>query len=108
MQIVAPNVNVYNFAMAHLRTIGGVEQVNPIAINPSGTSYVHVTFRGDLMNLRNALVARGWNVEQAGYILRVTSAGAPPPLPPPPAPAPTVPPPTAPEPSAQPSQGNAP
>lgn len=82
VQIVAPNVNVYNFAMAHLRTIGGVQQVNPIAINPSGTSYVHVTFRGDLSSLRSALASRGWNVQQDGYILRVSSSGQPPPPPP--------------------------
>ena len=92
VQIVAPNVQVYNFAMAHLRTIGGVQQVNPIAINPSGTSYVHVTFRGDLASLRSALAARGWNVQQSGYILRITSGGQPPPPPPaqqpPPQPAP--------------------
>jgi hypothetical protein len=82
VQIVAPNVQVYNFAMAHLRTIGGVEQVSPIAINPTGTSYVHVTFRGDLGTLRSALAARGWIVQQNGYILRVSSAGQAPPPPP--------------------------
>lgn len=93
VQIVAPNVNVYNFAMAHLRTIGGVQQVSPVAINPIGTSYVHVTFRGNIEGLRGALASRGWNVEQIGYILRVTgNPGAPPPPPqqpqtPPPAPA---------------------
>lgn len=92
VQIIASDVNVYNFAMAHLRTIGGVDQVNPIAINPTGTSYVHVTYRGDLANLRSALAARGWNVEQVGFILRVSSSGSPPPPPPQPAPQPAPPP----------------
>lgn len=99
VQIVSPNVNVYNFAMAHLRTIGGVQQVNPIAINPNGISYVHVTFRGDLANLRNALASRGWNVDQIGYILRVSGNPGPPQTAPPqtappdpaPAPAPQAP-----------------
>jgi hypothetical protein len=99
VQIIAQNVNVYNFAMAHLRTISGVDQLNPIAINPEGTSYVHVTYRGDLNNLRNALAARGWQVERVGFILRVTSSGAPPP---PPQPVPTPPPP--PQPPATPPQ----
>ncbi len=89
VQILSPDVHTYNFAMAHLRTLGGVDQVNPISVNPGGTSYVHVTFRGELANLRAGLAARGWNVEQAGYVLRVSRAGgAPPPLPPQPPPAP--------------------
>lgn len=113
VQIVAPNVSVYNFAMAHLRTIGGVEQVAPIAINPTGTSYVHVTFRGELGALRAALASRGWIVDQSGYILRISSAGAPPPPPPQPPPqpspqpAPQPPPAAAPAPQARPSQGGA-
>jgi hypothetical protein len=97
VQIVADNVNVYNFAMAHLRTIGGVDQVTPVAINPTGTSYVHVTYRGDLSNLRSALASRGWIVQQSGYILRVSSAGAPPPPPPQPPPEPPAPPPATPQ-----------
>ena len=103
VQIVAPNVNVYNFAMAHLRTVGGVQQVSPVAINPTGTSYVHVTYRGNLGDLRSALASRGWNVDQIGYILRMSgNPGAPPP-PPPPQPLPQAPPP-APVAPAQPPQ----
>jgi hypothetical protein len=84
VQIVSPDVNIYNFAMAHLRTTGGVDQVVPVSINPGGVSYVNVTFRGELPALRAALAARGWNVEQNGYILRMSSGGkAPPPLAPP-------------------------
>ena len=99
VQIVSPDVHIYNFAVAHLRTTGGVDQVVPVAINPGGTSYVHVTYRGDLSNLRIALASRGWSVEQTGYVLRMSSAaGAPPPLPPPPQPQPV------PEPAPPPSQ----
>jgi hypothetical protein len=87
VQIVSPEVNIYNFAMAHLRTTPGVTQVVPVAINPGGVSYVNVTYTGDLSALRAALAGRGWNVEQNGFVLRMSSGGnAPPPLAPPPSP----------------------
>jgi len=96
VQIVSPDVNIYNFAMAHLRTTAGVEQVAPVSIFPGGVSYVNVTYRGDISNLRAALAARGWAVTQSGYVLRMASSGdRPPALPPPPAPSP--PPPAPPE-----------
>jgi hypothetical protein len=104
VQIVAPDVNIYNFAMAHLRTTGGVRQVVPVSINPGGVSYVNVTYQGEVSGLRSALAARGWSVEQNGYVLRMSSAGnAPPPLapPPPPQPQPQQP---APAPQTPPSQ----
>jgi hypothetical protein len=87
VQIVSPDVTIYNFAMAHLRTTSGVQQVVPVAINPGGVSYVNVTYRGDLSVLRALLSSRGWSVEQNGYILRMSSSGEKPPsLPPPPQP----------------------
>jgi hypothetical protein len=46
VQIRVSNVNSYNFAMAHLRTLPGIEQLIPQSINPSGTSYVLVSYRG--------------------------------------------------------------
>jgi hypothetical protein len=89
VQIVSPDVNIYNFAMAHLRTTSGVEQVVPVSINPGGVSYVNVTYRGDLSVLRALLGSRGWSVEQNGYVLRMSSnSGGPPSLPPPPQPRP--------------------
>lgn len=100
VQIVSPDVNIYNFAMAHLRTTSGVEQAVPVAINPGGVSYVNVTYRGDLSVLRALLASRGWSVEQNGYVLRMTSTGnAPPPIAPPqpqPQPQPAPPPPATP------------
>jgi hypothetical protein len=84
VQIVSPDVNIYNFAMAHLRTTSGVQQVVPVSINPGGVSYVNVTYKGDLSVLRALLASRGWSVEQNGYILRMSSSGnAPPPMTPP-------------------------
>ena len=89
VQIVSPDVHIYNFGIAHLRTIPGVDTVVPIAINPGGTSYVNVTYRGDLGGLVSALSVRGWNVERTGFVLRISGRGpAPPPLPPQPQPLP--------------------
>ena len=88
VQIVSPDVTIYNFAMAHLRTTSGVQQVVPVAINPGGVSYVNVTYRGDLSVLRALLASRGWSVEQNGFVLRMSSSGEKPPAlqPPPPTP----------------------
>ena len=89
VQIVSPDVNIYNFAMAHIRTTSGVDQVVPVSINPGGVSYVNVTYRGDVSVLRALLASRGWTVEQNGYVLRMSSgSGGPPALPPPPQPRP--------------------
>jgi hypothetical protein len=94
VQIVSPDVTIYNFAMAHLRTTSGVQQVVPVAINPGGVSYVNVTYRGDLSVLRALLASRGWSVEQNGFVLRMSSSGEKPPAlpPPPPTPQPAHPP----------------
>ena len=86
IQIVSSEVNTYNFAMAHLRTTSGVQQVVPVAINPGGVSYVNVTYNGELSVLRALLASRGWNVEQNGYVLRMSSSGDKPPSLPPPSP----------------------
>ena len=94
VQIVSPDVTIYNFAMAHLRTTSGVKQVVPVAINTGGVSYVNVTYSGDLSVLRALLASRGWSVEQNGFVLRMSSSGEKPPAlpPPPPAPQPAQPP----------------
>ena len=82
------DVNVYNFAMAHLRTLGGIDSATPQLINPNGTSYVLVSYHGSIAQLAAALTGRGWSVEYAGTVVKVKSAtGKPVPLPPPPAPA---------------------
>jgi hypothetical protein len=79
------DVNIYNFAMAHLRTLGGVESASPQQINPGGTSYVLVAYRGDIGSLASALSARGWIAESSGTVVRIRSASnRPPPIPPPP------------------------
>ena len=105
VQIAATDVKVYNFAMAHLRTMAGITQVTPQAINPVGTSYVLVSYRGTGPQLAGALSARGWIASSSGTVVRMAAGSGGPPAvqqpPPQPAPAPTPTPP----PSQQP-QGN--
>jgi hypothetical protein len=102
VQISASNVNTYNFAMAHLRTLAGIEQVTPQSINPQGTSYVLVSYRGSGAALAAAMAGRGWSADASGTVVRVSGSAGPPP--PPPAPPPATPPPTqAPPPPQQPA-----
>jgi hypothetical protein len=99
VQISGKDVNVYNFAMAHLRTLPGIDSATPQLINPGGTSYVLVTYHGDIAQLAAALSARGWIVETSGTVVTMhSSSDRPPALPPPPQPA--TPPPA--QPTAQP------
>ena len=85
VQVSGKNVNFYNFAMAHLRTIAGVQSATPQQINPGGTSYILVTYKGDISQLAGALSGRGWVVETAGSVVKIHSdADKPPALPPPP------------------------
>ena len=101
VQITAKDVKVYNFAMAHLRTLPGLDSATPQQINPSGTSYVLVAYHGDIAALAAALSARGWEVDYSGTVVKMrANADNPPPIPPPP---PTTPPPaTVPQPAVQP------
>jgi hypothetical protein len=85
IQVSGNNVNFYNFAMAHLRTLPGVQSATPQQINPGGTSYVLVQYQGDISQLAAALSARGWIVDFAGTVIRIhASSDKPPSLPPPP------------------------
>ncbi len=86
VQVSGPDVNMYNFAMAHLRTLAGVDSATPQLINPSGTSYILVKYHGDISQLASALGARGWLVETSGTVVKIrSSSDKPPALPPPPA-----------------------
>ena len=92
VQIVGNDVTTYNFAMAHLRTLGGVDSATPQQINPNGTSYVLVAYHGSIAQLAAALSARGWVVDFSGTVVTMHPAGnKPPPIPtPPPAAQPTA------------------
>jgi hypothetical protein len=96
LQVSGKNVNFYNFAMAHLRTMPGVQSATPQQINPGGTSYVLVQYKGDISQLAAALSARGWVVDFAGTVVRIhANSDKPPALPPPPVQPPPVPSPAA-------------
>jgi hypothetical protein len=93
VQVTGGDVRMYNFAMAHLHTLPGVDSATPQLINPNGTSYILVTYHGDIAQLAAALSGRGWIVETTGTVVRLkSSSNAPPPIPPPPVPAPAAPP----------------
>jgi hypothetical protein len=88
VQVSGGDVNVYNFAMAHLRTLAGIAAATPQQINPAGTSYVLVSYTGSIQQLAAALTARGWVVETSGTVVRIRSGSSKPPaLPSPPPPA---------------------
>jgi hypothetical protein len=93
VQIIGNDVTVYNFAMAHLRTLAGVDSVTAQQINPTATSYVLVAYHGTIAQLAAALSARGWVVDFSGTVVRMHPAGnKPPPIPaPPPAAQPAAP-----------------
>jgi hypothetical protein len=85
IQVSGTDVNIYNFAMAHLRTLAGVDSATPQQINASGTSYILVKYHGDVTQLAAALSARGWVVETSGTVVKIRSSSSKPPaLPPPP------------------------
>ncbi len=92
VQVTGKNVNFYNFAMAHLRTLPGVESATPQQINAGGTSYILVKYRGDISQLAAALSGRGWIVDFAGTVVRIRSDADRPPAMPPPPPQPSAPP----------------
>lgn len=79
VQIAATNVNVYNFAMAHLRTLPGITQVTPQVINPEGVSYVLVNYQGSGAALAASLAGRGWSANYNGAFIRMTGGSGPPP-----------------------------
>jgi len=85
VQVTGKNVTIYNFAMAHLHTLPGVQSATPQQINPGGTSYILVSYKGSFGELAAALAGRGWTVESSGTVIRIQSnSDRPPPIPPPP------------------------
>jgi hypothetical protein len=109
VQVSGNNVNFYNFAMAHLRTLPGIQSATPQQINPGGTSYILVTYKGSIADLAAALSGRGWVVDFSGTVVRMHANGdKPPPIPAPPPvqPPPAVPPPPAGQPAGQPPKAD--
>ena len=71
VQLLAPNAQTYNSAIAHLRTVPGVTRVDQINIAVGDISNFTVFFRGDIDTLRSILAGRGWGVESTGGGLRM-------------------------------------
>ena len=104
VQVTGKDVVIYNFAMAHLRTLPGISSATPQQINATGTSYILVGYRGSIGQLAGALTARGWVTEYSGTVVRIHSAGdKPPALPAPPQAPPAATPAPQPPPSSQPA-----
>ncbi len=102
VQVTGRDVTSYNFAMAHLRTLTGIESASPQQINAGGTSYILVNYRGTIADLAAALSARGWQVEAGSTFVRIRSnSDRPPALPPPPPPPAVTPPPADPQQNSQ-------
>lgn len=95
VQVTGKSVIFYNFAMAHLHTLPGIESATPEQINPGGTSYILVKYKGDMSQLAAALSGRGWVVDFAsGSVVKIHSDSEKPPAMPPPPQAPVPEPPT--------------
>ena len=86
--LAAPDSTSLSGAIAQIRGIAGVDAVTERSLAIGGTSTLFVTYRGDVSALRAALMARGWSVDYAGGMLRVSRRAAAPPPSPAPAPAP--------------------
>lgn len=99
VQVVAPDAQTYNSALAHLRTVPGVTRVDQLNIAIGDVSNFTVSYRGDLDTLRSVLAGRGWGVAATGNGLRMFPPRGvinttPQPLQPPPEPTNTVEPPS--------------
>jgi hypothetical protein len=89
IQVIAPNAETYNSALAHLRAVPGVDRVQQMNIALGSVSNFFVAYRGELGSLRSVLVSRGWGVDVVGNQLRMyvrPTAPAPAPAPAPEAP----------------------
>ncbi|HEU5482038.1 MAG TPA: heavy-metal-associated domain-containing protein [Sphingomicrobium sp.] len=71
VQVLAPNSETYNSALAHLRAVPGVTMVQQVNIALGDVSNFFVAYRGSLGSLRAVLVSRGWGADIVGNQLRM-------------------------------------
>ena len=71
VQVVSPNALTYNYALAHLRTIPGIDSVQQVNIAIGDVSNFIVSYHGTPESLRNILIARGWAAEVNGNTVRM-------------------------------------
>ncbi|HXG99436.1 MAG TPA: heavy-metal-associated domain-containing protein [Sphingomicrobium sp.] len=101
--VTAPDAPTLSAIIANIRGAGGVQSVSERSIALGGTSSLMVSYRGSVSQLRSALIARGWSVDEVGGFLRLSvarPAPAPAPGPTPPRPQPQPQPPPQPAPPA--------
>lgn len=77
VQIDTPDAAALRAQEAQLRALTGVTSVQTGSLALGGTSSMRVAFSGPVSALREALVARGWQVEDVGGGLRIRRAAAP-------------------------------
>lgn len=84
VQVETPDAAALGAAEASIRTVPGVRSASTTSLALGGISVMRVTFQGDLAALRVALQARGWQVDDAGGVLRIRrqTASVPPSAPP--------------------------
>ena len=75
VQFVTPDVAAVNATEAQVRGLPGVSGAATTSLAIGGTSIMRVVYRGDTAALRLALQARGWQVEEAGGVLRIRRGG---------------------------------
>jgi len=71
VQVVSPNALTYNYALAHLRTIPGIDSVQQVNIAIGDVSNFVVSYRGTPASLRAILIARGWAADVSGNTVRM-------------------------------------
>ena len=86
--LAAPDSATLTGAIGQIRGIAGVSAVTERSLAIGGTSTLFVTYNGDASAFRAVLMARGWSVDYAGGMLRVSRGSA---TPAPPAPSPPAP-----------------
>jgi hypothetical protein len=69
--VYALNAPTYQDALAHLRTVPGVDVVQQVNIAIGNISRFMVTYHGSLESLRSILASRGWGAEILDGKLRI-------------------------------------
>ncbi len=80
IQLFTPDPGTLGDSMRTIRGISGIERLSEMSTAIGGWSALGVQYRGDILQLRDQLVARGWSVELIGSALRLRRG--PPPAPP--------------------------
>lgn len=77
VQFDTPNVPAMSATEAAMRTVPGVRTAATTSLALGGLSVMRVTYDGPVANLRAALEARGWDVQEGGGALRITRRSTP-------------------------------